>query len=54
MVPKQFTALYRVFYFIIFIIVLNFFITNLFVGVVVSQYNKQKEMQGDNFMLTKN
>lgn len=43
MVPKQFENVYRSLYFIFYVIFLNFFITNLFVGVVVSSYNNQKE-----------
>lgn len=39
-------------YFIIFYIVMNYFITNLFVGVVIIAYNREKEKSGSNFMLT--
>jgi hypothetical protein len=39
-------------FFIIFVIVGNFFITNLFVGVVVSTYNREKEKLGKFFLLT--
>ena len=45
-------------YFVIFIIVTNFFITNLFVGVVVSTFNREKESLGNRnkqgFLLTEN
>ena len=40
-------------FFIIFIIVGAFFILNLFVGVVISTYNREKEKLGKNFLLTK-
>ena len=31
---------------------MNFFITNLFVGVVVSAYNREKEKKGSYFLMT--
>jgi thiosulfate reductase cytochrome b subunit len=40
-------------YFFLVVIVISFFIINLFVGVVVSTYNKEKEMLGSGFLLTK-
>jgi hypothetical protein len=40
-------------YFILVIIVISFFIINLFVGVVVSTYNREKEILGSGFLLTK-
>ena len=39
-------------YFILFIVVGAFFILNLFVGVVISTYNREKETFGQNFLLT--
>jgi len=33
-------------------IVANFFLLNLFVGVVISTYNREKETLGRNFLLT--
>ena len=33
-------------------IVGNFFLLNLFVGVVISTYNREKEVLGRNFLLT--
>lgn len=39
-------------YFIIFVIMMNFLVTNLFVGVVVSAYNREKEKMGRDFMMT--
>jgi hypothetical protein len=40
------------FYFIIFIIIGNFFIWNLYIGVVVSTFNSEKEKLGKNYLLT--
>lgn len=31
---------------------MNFLITNLFVGVVVGAYNREKEKMGDDFIMT--
>lgn len=39
-------------YFVAFMIVGNFFLLNLFVGVVISTYNREKEVLGRNFLLT--
>jgi hypothetical protein len=39
-------------YFMIFVIVFVFFLLNLFVGVVVSTFNTEKERVGKNFLLT--
>lgn len=39
-------------FFVIFVIIGNFFITNLFVGVLVSTYNREKDKLGNNFLLT--
>ena len=52
MVQKQFFNSYRVVYFIIFVVILNFFIVNLFVGVIVSSYNRQKEKSGKDYLIT--
>jgi hypothetical protein len=30
----------------------NFFVMNLFIGVLISKYNREKELQGKDFMLT--
>ena len=40
------------FFFISYIIVCSFFILNLFVGVVITTYNREKEKVGKNFLLT--
>lgn len=40
------------FYYMAFIVVGNFFLLNLFVGVVISTYNREKEIMGKNFLLT--
>lgn len=39
-------------YFCIFIVFGAFFITNLFVGVVISTYNREKDRLGNNFLLS--
>ena len=39
-------------YFIFYIIFGAFFITNLFVGVVISTYNREKDRLGNNFLLS--
>ena len=39
--------------FFIFIIILgNFFLLNLFTGIVISKYNRERELNGKNFLLT--
>jgi hypothetical protein len=47
---QLFTGLFYVF----FIIVGNFFVLNLFVGVVISNFNREKERIGKDFLLSKN
>jgi hypothetical protein len=39
-------------FFIAFIVLGNFLILNLFAGVVVSTFNKEKEILGKNYLLT--
>jgi len=39
-------------YFVIYIVVCAFFIINLFVGIVITTYNRQRERVGKDFMLT--
>ena len=39
-------------YFIFFIVICAFFIMNLFIGIVISNYNKERERLGKNFLLT--
>jgi Ion transport protein len=39
-------------FFIISVIIGNFFLSNLFVGVIITTYNREKESSGKNFMLT--
>ena len=41
-------------FFIAYIVVCSFFILNLFVGVVITTYNREKEKLGKNFLLTEN
>ena len=52
LVPRYYSTPYYSFYFVIFTIVGAFFITNLFVGVVVSTYNREKDKLGNYFLLT--
>ena len=46
-VPKQNSTPYLSFYFVLFIIVGSFFMTNVFVGVMISTYNREKEKLGN-------
>ena len=39
-------------FFIFFMIFGSFFLTNLFVGVVINKFNQEKEKYGMNFLLT--
>jgi len=48
---ENFTPFWSLF-FVFFIIVGNFFVLNLFVGVVISTFNREKELLGKNFLLT--
>ena len=41
-------------FFIPFIIICSIFILNLFIGVVITSYNREKEKLGKNFLLTEN
>jgi hypothetical protein len=41
-----------VIYFVIVVIIGNFFLINLFVGVIITTYNREKELVGKDFMLT--
>lgn len=50
--PMPYSDPFISFFFILFIIVGSFFITNLFVGVVISTYNRESEKLGDHFLLT--
>ena len=52
MVPKQYSSPYISLFFVIFVIVGSFFMTNLFVGVVISSYNREREKLGNHFLLT--
>ena len=52
LVPRELSNEYICFFFVAFIIVANFFLLNLFVGVVISTYNREKETLGKNFLLT--
>jgi hypothetical protein len=50
--PKENTNMWYSIYFILFIIIGSFFILNLFVGVVISTFNLEKENLGKNYLLT--
>ena len=50
--PKQDANKFHAIYFILFIIIGSFFILNLFVGVIVSTFNIEKENLGKNHLLT--
>lgn len=52
--PIRNHSLERGLFYVFFIIVGNFFILNLFVGVVISNYNREKENLGKDFLLSKN
>jgi len=43
---------YAAIFFILIVIVGNFFLMNLFIGVIITQYNREKELAGKDFMLT--
>lgn len=50
--PSPLFNIYYSLFFVIFIIVGSFFILNLFVGVIISSFNNEKETYGKNFLLT--
>lgn len=50
--PKENNSKANAVYFILFIIIGSFFILNLFVGVVISTFNLEKETLGKNYLLT--
>lgn len=51
--PMQYSSPFYSIFFLLFIIIGCFFITNLFVGVVISTYNRESEKLGNHFLLTK-
>ena len=51
-VPVNLSNQVWVIFFIVFIIIGSFFLLNLFVGVVISTFNRQKEKIGGNNLLT--
>ena len=51
--PKRDSSPNYVILFIVFIIIASFFIMNLFVGVIISTFNREKEKEGGNVLLTK-
>ena len=50
--PEHFSNYGISLYYVAFIVIGNFFLLNLFVGVVISTYNREKEVLGKNFLLT--
>lgn len=52
MVPVENSNNYYTIYFMVFMFIGFFFILNLFMGVVVSTYNREKDKLGNNFLLT--
>lgn len=54
MQPQEGRNIYWSFFFMLFIVFANFLILNLFIGVVISTFNKEKELLGKNFLLTDN
>jgi hypothetical protein len=50
---RNFNILWSLF-FMVFVFFGNFLILDLFTGVVVSTFNKEKEILGKNFLLTEN
>lgn len=50
--PRHDNNLYWFLFFILFIIVGSFFLLNLFVGVVISTFNREKDKIGGNNLLT--
>jgi hypothetical protein len=39
-------------FFVLVLFLCNFFIMNLFLGVIITKYNRQKELVGNDFLLT--
>ena len=50
--PLHLNSIHVGFFYVIFIVVGSFFMLNLFVGVVISTYNSEKEKLGKDFLLT--
>jgi hypothetical protein len=49
---QKWTHQYWVFFFIAFMVVGSFFLLNLFVGIVISSFNRQKALLGGSSLLT--
>lgn len=52
MIPQYNAAPAYAVFFIIFMVFCFFFITNIFVGVLVSAFNREKERLGQKYLLT--
>jgi len=53
MTPELFGGLsvIPILFFIAIVIIGNFFISNLFIGVIIAKFNREQELFGKNFML---
>jgi len=51
--PQRDHNKFHILYFLLLVVIFAFFLLNLFVGVVVTTFNQEKELQGRNFLLTK-
>ena len=49
---RKWTNLLWIFYYIFFMLVSCFFLLNLFIGVIISSFNKEKDILGGNAYLT--
>jgi len=43
---------YASLFFVIFLVIGNFFLMNMYIGVIITKYNREKELAGKDFMLT--
>lgn len=51
-IPIQGYSRYNSIFFIFLVVVMNFLITNIFVGLVVASYNRERDKMGSDFMMT--
>lgn len=49
---QEITSTPAALFFVLIIIIGNFFLMNLFVGIIITTYNRQKDLAGTDFMLT--
>jgi Ion transport protein len=43
---------YAIIYFVLAVVIGNFFLLNLFIGVIITKFNREKELAGKDFMLS--